>query len=138
MSSAVAHQTEHEATYVELPNAGTQQGERNDRTHVDRHAGKNDSPRTVAVDQTSEQWRDQAQSDGGDGEAARDGFPIPSELGGERLHENGECVNEQRAESGHHAKTRSQNHAPAVVSEIEFRRVDGGARYSGVSDVAWK
>jgi hypothetical protein len=62
--------------------------------HPYRHANQNDAARTEAIDPPAQQWGDDTQSDGGDGEATRDGLTAPAEFRGQRLHKNGEGIDE--------------------------------------------
>src|ERR1700733_8525043 len=128
MGGAVSNQSEHEAGRVELPQSRVQQRERRDGADVDRHANYDDAARTKAIDPAAEEGREDSEGDGGDGEAGREGLAAPAEFGCERLHKNGEGVDEERSESGHHAETGRQDDAPAVVAEIEFSRAGGLAR----------
>src|SRR2546423_1254687 len=97
-----------------------QQRQRSNAATKYRHTGKNDAARAKAVDPAAQQWRAQAHCDRADCEAARNGFAAPAEFCTQRFTKTRKWENKERAEPRHHAETRRQDDAPAVIAEIEF------------------
>src|SRR5580658_3564233 len=124
MSRAVSNQSEHNASQIKLPQGGVQQCKRKNRATIHRHAGKNDAARAEAINPAAQERGDDTQSNGGEPETERNLFAVPTECRAQWFHKDVEGVDKERTESGHYAKTCRQNHAPAVVAEIEFRPFD--------------
>src|SRR5579859_3029354 len=102
-----------EVSKVKMNEVRRKPGKRNIRRRKNNDAGKNDSTRSVPVEEKTQPRRCRRQSDRGDAETYGDSFAAPAKSNRERLEKDAECVRHHGCKAGHDPEEPGQNHLPA-------------------------